>query len=76
MTTLSLTTIAEGLSDVAHVVEDCPSLSAMVKIVETERMAMITVGRIQLEALRVTARVFPELEPIVALGERVFGSEK
>jgi hypothetical protein len=71
-----MTTIAEGLADVAHVVEDCPSLSAMVKIVETERLAMITVGRIQLEALRVTAKIFPELGLIVELGERVFGSDK
>jgi hypothetical protein len=65
--------IEEGLSNVAHVVEDCEYLRSIMHVIETERAAMIQVGRIQLSILRITAKTYPELQPYIDMGERVFG---
>jgi division protein CdvB (Snf7/Vps24/ESCRT-III family) len=66
--------IEEGMANVAHVVEDCEYLRSIMQVIETERAAMIQVGRIQLGILRITARTYPELQPYIDMGERVFGS--
>ena len=75
MTTERMAFIEEGLANVAHVVEDCEYLRSIMHVIETERAAMIQVGRIQVGILRITAKNYPELLPYVEMGERVFGHE-
>jgi division protein CdvB (Snf7/Vps24/ESCRT-III family) len=67
--------VAKGLTDVAYMVQDVPYLASIVQVVQTEREAMLTVGKLQLDVLRLAMRNVPELANIVALAERVFGEE-
>lgn len=68
--------VTEGLADVAHCVADAPYLAAIMTAARTEREAMLTVGKLQLDVLRLAMRNVPELANIVALAERVFGEEQ
>lgn len=68
--------LTAGLADVLHVVEDAPYLAHIVQAAQKEREAMLTVGKLQLDVLRLAMRNVPELANIVALAERVFGEEQ
>ncbi len=63
--------VAKGLTDVAYMVQDVPYLALIVQVAQTEREAMLTVGKLQLDVLRLAMRNVPELANIVALAERV-----
>jgi hypothetical protein len=67
--------VAKGLTDVAYMVQDVPYLASIVQVTQTEREAMLTVGKLQLDVLRLAMRNVPELANIVALAERVFGED-
>lgn len=65
--------ITNGLADVAHVVEDSAYLRAICAGVAVEREIMIQTGLALLQAVRITAKLAPELHVLVTMGERAFG---